>query len=110
QPASSSGARTEAEATEPTTAPAADVAKLKPGEGAWANYDFVPGERPIFIDDFSNDRIGNFPQRMEFKSGNMQIVEWEGQRWLSAEGGELYINLPEVLPDRFTMEFDLVGS
>ncbi|HEX7071126.1 MAG TPA: OmpA family protein [Rhodothermales bacterium] len=91
-------------------APAAEVAKLKPGEGAWANYDFVPGERPIYVDDFSADRIGNFPKRMEFRSGNMQIVEWNGQRWLSAEGGELFINLPEVLPERFTMEFDLAGS
>src|SRR5690606_12283749 len=26
-------------------------ASLKPGEGAWANYDFVPGDRPIFLED-----------------------------------------------------------
>jgi len=93
-----------------TAAPAAPAAQLKPGEGAWANYDFVPGERPIFVDDFSTDRIGNFPQRMEFRSGNMQIVEWEEGRWLSAERGEFFINLPEVLPDRFTMEFNLAGN
>lgn len=89
--------------------PAAEAAKLKPGEGAWANYDFIPGERPLFIDDFSADVVGNFPQRFEFKSGNMEIVEWHGARWLRGEGGEFYINLPEVLPERFTMEFDLAG-
>src|SRR5690606_35602895 len=83
---------------------------LRPGEGAWANYDFVPGERPLYVNDFSADRVGNFPQRMEFRSGNMQIVEWQGQRWLSAEGGELFIDLPEALPERFTMEFDLAGD
>src|SRR5512146_3390352 len=32
-----------------------------PGEGAWANYDFVPGERVIWKEDFANERVGNFP-------------------------------------------------
>jgi outer membrane protein OmpA-like peptidoglycan-associated protein len=89
------------------SAPASPTAA--PGEGAWANYDFVPGERPIYVNDFSADRVGDFPRRMTFKSGNMQIVEWQGQRWLSAEGGELLITLPETLPERYTMEFDLAG-
>lgn len=90
---------------------AAGGATLRPGEGAWANYDFVPGERPLFVDDFSGDRVGNFPQRLEFVGGSMEIVEWQGQRWIRDGGdGEFYINLPETLPERFTMEFDLAGS
>src|SRR5690606_6242069 len=41
----------------------------------------------------------------------MQIVEWQGQRWLSDSGErEFYINLREVLPERFTIEFDLAGG
>src|ERR1041384_2564095 len=39
------------------------AASLKPGEGAWANFDFVPGTRPIFVEDFTRDRVGNFPKR-----------------------------------------------
>lgn len=85
-------------------------ASLKPGEGAWANYDFVPGSRVIFADDFTADRVGNFPKRLEFRSGNMEIVEWQGQRWLRADAGEFLINLPETLPERFTIEFDLAGN
>lgn len=86
-------------------------AALKPGEGAWANFDFVPGDRVLFVDDFTNDRVGNFPRRLEFRAGSMQVVEWHGRRWLSdAGGGEFYINLPEVLPERFTIEFDLAGG
>jgi len=92
----------------PAAAPASENAR--PGEGAWANYDFVPGERIIFADDFSRDRVGNFPQRFEFRGGNMEIVEWRGKRWMRAEGGEFLINLPETLPERFTLEFDLAGS
>lgn len=97
----------------PTATAEAGVAAsvpLRPGEGAWANYDFVPGERPLFVDDFSNDRVGNFPQRLEFVGGSMEIVEWQGQRWIRDGGdGAFFINLPETLPERFTMEFDLTG-
>jgi outer membrane protein OmpA-like peptidoglycan-associated protein len=94
--------------TEEATAPAAVVL---PGEGAWANYDFVPGDRVIFAEDFSADRVGNFPKRLQFKAGNMEIVEWQGARWLSDDGlGVFSITLPEVLPQRFTMEFELAGS
>src|SRR5690606_19416520 len=109
EPASGSAASAGAEAA-PAAGTGAAAASLKPGEGAWANYDFVPGERPIFVDDFSADRIGNFPKRLEFRSGNMEIVEWQGQRWLRAEDGQFLVNLPETLPERFTIEFDLAGS
>ncbi|HEX6090066.1 MAG TPA: OmpA family protein [Gemmatimonadales bacterium] len=85
------------------------AARQDPGTGAWANYDFVPGERVLFADDFTADRVGNFPRRFEFKSGNMEIVEWEGRRWLRGESGEFLINLPETLPERFTLEFELWG-
>ena len=92
-------------------APAAATAtaeNMKPGEGAWANYDFVPGERVLFAEDFSKDRVGNFPKRFELIEGNMEIVEWQGKRWLRvASAGDFSIELPEVLPTRFTIEFDL---
>jgi OmpA-OmpF porin, OOP family len=80
----------------------------RPGQGAWANYDFVPGERVLFAEDFSRDRVGNFPQRMEFIHGNMEVVEWQGRRWLQATSvSALAITLPETLPEKFTMEFDV---
>jgi OmpA-OmpF porin, OOP family len=46
---------------------------LQPGQGAWANYEFVPGERVLFTDDFTRDRVGNFPQRLEHIQGNMEM-------------------------------------
>jgi len=83
------------------------AAALKPGEGAWANYDFKPGDRILYFDDFTKDEVGDFPRRMEFKEGAMEIVEWQGARWLRANSDSRYfITLPEVLPERFTMEFD----
>lgn len=88
--------------------PAAEgAAALRPGEGAWANYDFVPGERVIFAEDFGRDAVGDFPRRLELRRGNMEVVEWEGARYLRATAtSDFAIPLAEELPARFTLEFD----
>ncbi|CAN5749786.1 hypothetical protein BH23GEM3_BH23GEM3_04010 [soil metagenome] len=86
----------------------APAAGQRAGEGAWANFDFVTGDRALFAEDFSRDRVGNFPQRLELRGGNMEIVEWQGRRYLrSTAEGSFDVILPEVLPERFTVEFDL---
>ena len=96
-----------AEAAAPTPAGGDKAESLKPGEGAWANYDFKPGERVLYADDFTGDEVGDFPKRMEFKEGALEIVEWQGARYLRATSdSKFYLTLPEVLPERFTMEFD----
>jgi outer membrane protein OmpA-like peptidoglycan-associated protein len=85
----------------------ASADQLKPGQGAWANYDFKPGTRVLFADDFMKDEVGDFPRRFEFVSGNMEIVEWQQGRWLRLSSTSKFnVVLPEVLPQRYTMEFD----
>lgn len=83
-----------------------------PGTGAWVNYDFVPGTRPLFVDDFTKDNVGDFPRRLEFVDGNMEIAEWQGARYLrvTALPGRLAIVLPEPLPEQFTIEFDAASG
>ncbi|PSQ97537.1 MAG: hypothetical protein BRD55_01300 [Bacteroidetes bacterium SW_9_63_38] len=73
-----------------------------------ANYDFKPGERTIFAEDFSDDNIGDFPRNLEFRKGSMAVVEMKGQRFLRInEAGSVFrIQLPEKLPKRFTITFD----
>ncbi|GAC1477379.1 MAG: hypothetical protein NVS1B4_19960 [Gemmatimonadaceae bacterium] len=79
----------------------------KPGEGAWLNYDFIPGARVLFFDDFTSDNVGDFPKRLEFKKGNMEIAEWKGARFLRTGTTSTFeIVLSETLPKRFTAEFD----
>ena len=104
-PASTSGS-----ASASTTSGKAQPAALKPGQGAWANYDFKPGDRILLADDFSKDEVGDFPRRFEFRSGQIEIVEWNSGRWLRAAQGKFFIPLPETLPERFTLEFDLTGN
>jgi OOP family OmpA-OmpF porin len=101
----------EANAAPAEAAPAEAAGKpaaLKPGEGAWVNYDFVPGTSAVFVDDFTKDNVGDFPRRLEFIDGNMEIAEWQGTRYLRVTSlpGRLAIVLPEALPTRFTLEFD----
>ena len=89
-----------------TAAPPSEESGDQPGEGLWANYDFVPGDQIIFYDDFTNDRVGDFPRRLEFIEGTWEIVERGDERYLRAtSGGIVKIPLPETLPDRFTVEF-----
>jgi outer membrane protein OmpA-like peptidoglycan-associated protein len=96
-----------AASAETTAAAGGKTNALKPGEGAWANYDFKPGDRALYVDDFTGDEVGDFPKRMEFKAGALEIVEWQGTRYLRAtQDSRFYVNLPEILPERFTMEFD----
>lgn len=83
----------------------------KPGEGVWANYDFRPGDRPLFVADFADDEVGSFPRRLELVSGNMEVVEFQGRRFLRATSEfEFRIPLKEPLPERFTLEFDMRGT
>jgi len=82
-------------------------AAMKPGQGAWANYDFKPGEDVLFAEDFSSDEVGDFPRRLTLKKGNAEIVEWNGARYLSVPTFTTFeVPLPRTLPERFTVEFD----
>jgi OmpA-OmpF porin, OOP family len=102
------GERAEPAAATPAAAtPAAD--RAVPGEGAWANYDFVPGDRVLFAEDFEGETIGRFPRRLEFLNGMMEVVEWEGRTLLRSTDNrsEFRIELAEALPQRFTVEFDV---
>jgi outer membrane protein OmpA-like peptidoglycan-associated protein len=73
--------------------------------------DFVQGKRVILTTDFTRESLGGFPRIFELKSGNMEVADVGGKRFFRAtSSGEFNILLPETLPQRFTMEFDLAGS
>jgi outer membrane protein OmpA-like peptidoglycan-associated protein len=82
--------------------------QARPGEGAWANYDFVPGDEVLIFEDFTQEKVGDFPRRFDLVMGNWEVVDWEGGRYLRAtSNGVLAIPLPEALPERFTIEFSV---
>jgi OmpA-OmpF porin, OOP family len=111
EPAHADSASTGAAPSTAAVAPASDTASSPSSKKAWANYDFVPGQRTLYFTDFTEDQVGNFPQRLQFKSGQMEVVEFEGgQRALKASSaGTFTIPLPETLPQKFTLEFDVIN-
>ena len=111
--------------TAPDTAktPAAAPAAPAPATGAptaqapkanaklWENYDFVPGNKVIFYTDFSEDKVGNFARGLKYKSGPVEIVERDGIKVLRSTGrGEFLIPVGRKLPQRFTLEIDVLAS
>lgn len=86
------------------TAPASTDAKI------WDNYDFVPGNKVIFFTDFSEDRVGNFARGLKFVAGQMDVVERDGIKVLRAtDRSELRIPVGKQLPQRFTLEIDVIA-
>lgn len=78
---------------------------------AFVNYDFVPGDKVLFFDDFSTDKVGDLPARVQILSGNFEIADVGGRRMLrSTSGGRVMIPLAATLPDRFTLELEVIHS
>ncbi len=76
-------------------------------------FDFVPGDRVIFADDFTQDELGEFPARWGMKIGTFEVVEMGGERWLRnmSDDGTVYMKLPAgPLPENWTLEFDFFGE
>lgn len=80
-------------------------------KGISSKFDFIPGEKIIFFDDFANEPIGEFPAKWNSNIGG-DIVAPEGipGKWLrmKAQGGNYIPELDMKFPDNVTIEFDLL--
>jgi outer membrane protein OmpA-like peptidoglycan-associated protein len=93
------------------------------GESIYSKYDFVPGDKVIFYDDFSDTEVGEFPRKWHLKgpkepnNNAVEVVAYQGKRLMRsqpASSGEsqnastqyLRLNLKGDLPEKFTLEFD----
>ena len=89
---------------------ASDAAAAKPDPKVWENYDFVPGNKVIFYTDFSEDKVGNFARGLKYRGGPVEIVERDDTKVLRATGNaEFLIPLGKKLPERFTLEVDVIA-
>jgi hypothetical protein len=77
-------------------------------------FDFIPGDKVIWTDDFTLDPLGEFPSRLKPVDGTVEIAEQDGQRWLRAVGENSKVlmkhGLNGPLPERWTLEFDYWGT
>jgi hypothetical protein len=77
---------------------------------AGSPYDFVAASNTLFQTDFSGDAIGEFPKGLEFKTGAMEVAEWQGKRALKASApSALAVPLTGALPESFTVEVGVVN-
>ncbi|MGB8191761.1 MAG: OmpA family protein [Chitinophagaceae bacterium] len=99
-----------------TTAPAQkETAKeaskeTAPSITAYSKYDFVPGERIIYSEDFSQDEIGELPVGWN-TSGKAELVTLDEipGRWLRLYQNALYLTSnKDTFSRNFTVEFDIV--
>jgi OOP family OmpA-OmpF porin len=103
----------------------ADGSDIVSAEAIYGKYDFVPGDKVIFFDDFSDTDVGEFPRKWSLKGpgggGNtIEVVDYKGKRFLRSvppdskdEGmpsstSYVRLNTKSDMPEKFTVEFDAV--
>jgi len=78
----------------------------------YSKFDFVPGEKVIFYEDFSQDAIGDMPALWN-TNGSAEVVTsnlFPGN-WLQVKPQSyfgIWTDQPIVLPENYTFEFDVV--
>lgn len=95
----------------PLTALADDPAQ--PGvEGVWGKYDFVPGVKVLFFEDFIPiDKKPSPLKHLKDPSARLDLQDHLGAKWLRCRPPCTFdIVLPETLAERFTVDFDLDGA
>jgi outer membrane protein OmpA-like peptidoglycan-associated protein len=111
-PAATSSASTSSEssAAAPAGSAAAASSAAKPNAKVWENYDFVPGNKVIFYTDFSEDKVGNFARGLKYRGGSAEVVERNDTKVLRAtNNAEFLVPVGKKLPERFTLEVDVIA-
>ena len=82
----------------------------QPGLQSYSKYDFVPGEKVIFYEDFSQDAVGDFPALWN-TNGSAEVVTtnlYPGN-WMKFAGDKcVWTDGLLKLPDNYTIEFDVI--
>jgi OmpA-OmpF porin, OOP family len=82
----------------------------QPTINAYSKYDFVPGERVIYSEDFSQDEIGELPLGWN-TDGKAELVTLDNipGNWLRLYQNAFYLTSnKDTFSRNFTVEFDLV--
>lgn len=104
----------EEEVTEQTeeldTAAKPDEVKAAPSLQSYSKFDFIPGEKVIFYEDFSQDAVGDFPALWN-TNGSAEVVTTNlfAGHWMKFSGdAAIWTDALLNLPENYTVEFDVV--
>jgi OOP family OmpA-OmpF porin len=108
-----SGDATTDEETASTDTKVSPTGSTKPATlQSYSRYDFVPGEKILYTEDFAQETIGEFPAKWNTNGGG-EIVTVEGLngKWLKLEMSTKYdASFKGNLPENYTVEFDLLAD
>ena len=85
-------------------------AQDQPALQSYSKYDFVPGEKVIFYEDFSQDAIGDFPALWN-TNGSAEVVTTNlfPGNWMKFVTREsIWTDALLNLPDNYTIEYDVI--
>ncbi|MEO6683852.1 MAG: OmpA family protein [Ginsengibacter sp.] len=95
---------------DPVTEKITNRSPAEPTLKTYSKFDFVPGEKTIFYEDFAPDAVGDFPARWNTNvSGEVRTVNNYPGKWFQLRSGGGFI--PDGisdLPENFTIEFDII--
>jgi len=106
----SSNEESEDKSSQKNSAPAPNISD---NLEVYSKFDYVPGDKLLFFDDYANDFIGDFPAKWNTNgSGEVVTVGSSKQRWLGILSGYKTYYVPDVpnLPEEYTIEFDILVS
>ncbi|HMT73025.1 MAG TPA: OmpA family protein [Chitinophagaceae bacterium] len=77
----------------------------------YSKYDFMPGEKVVFYDDFSQDAVGDFPALWNTNgSGEVVNTNLFPGNWLKyVMNQSIWTDKLLILPDNYTLEFDVIA-
>lgn len=77
---------------------------------AYSKYDFIPGQKVIFYEDFSQDAVGDFPMLWNTNgSGEIVTTNLYPGNWLQLKGNYcIWTDELLELPENYTIEFDVI--
>ena len=75
----------------------------------YSKFDFVPGDKLLFVDDFSNDFIGDFPSKWNTNGGGeMVTIDGSSNKWFAINPGSFVVPITDFsLPEEYTIELDV---
>ena len=81
-----------------------------PSFQAFSKFDFVPGEKIVAVEDFSQDAVGDFPAKWNTDaSGEIVTIAGQAGRWLKlTKAGFFTPEFITELPEDVTVEIDLL--
>ena len=109
---SDGNAQSDSEGKSEAAAAGKGSAQEQPALQTYSKYDFIPGEKIIFYEDFSQDAVGDFPALWN-TNGSAEIVTTNlfPGNWMKFDCREaIWTDALLTLPDNYTIEFDVIPT